>query len=76
MGPTWESHTDDIDWDAAGVALTSLESRLDSDKDHWSVVMKVDSSYLAIPEDEKRRILDVAGQKLERFAAVLQLDIH
>lgn len=76
MGPTWESRIDNIDWDAAGVALTSLESRLDSEKDHWGVTMKVDSSYLAISEDEERRILDVAGHKLERFAAVLQLDIR
>ena len=72
-GPAWESRIDDVDWDAAGTALASLESRLDKDKDHWNVTMKVDSSYLAISEDEERRILDVAGKKLERFAAVLQL---
>jgi len=76
LGPAWESRIDDVDWDAAEMALASLESRVDSDKDHWSITMKVDSSYLAISEDEERRILDVAGQKLERFAAVLRLDIH
>ena len=73
-GPVWESRIDDVDWDAAGTALASLESRLDKDKDNWSVAMKVDSSYLAISEDEERRIFDVTGEKLEKFAAVLQLD--
>ena len=74
-GPAWESRIDDVDWGAAEVALASLESRLDNDKDHWDVTMKVDSSYLAISEDEEQRILHLAGQKLERFVAVLQLDI-
>ena len=75
VGQAWESRIDDIDWGAAGMALTSLESRLDSDKDHWSVTVGVDSSHLAISEDEERRIFDVAGQKLERFSSVLRLDI-
>lgn len=76
VGPAWESHIDDVDWDAAGTALTSLESRLDDGKDHWGITMKVDSLYLAISEDEERRILDIAGKKLERFTAVLQLDVR
>ena len=76
VGPAWESRIDDFDWDAAGVALTSIKSRLDSEKDHWSVTIKVDSSYLAIFEDEERRILGVAGQKLERFSDILRLDIR
>jgi hypothetical protein len=76
VGPAWESRIDDVDWDAAGAALTSLESRLDNDKDHWSITMKVDSSHLSVSEDEERRIPLVAGQRLERFAAILQLDIH
>lgn len=74
-GPAWENRIGDVDWDAAGTALASLESRLDKDKDHWNVTMKVDSSYLTISKDEERRILDVSGQKLERFTTVLQLDI-
>ena len=76
VGPTWQSRIDDVDWDAAGKALTSLESRLDNDKDHWSITMKVDSLYLAISEDEEREILDVARRKLERFSPVLRLDIR
>jgi hypothetical protein len=76
VGPAWESRIDDVDWGAAGTALTSLESRLDEEKDHWSIVMTVDSPYLAISEDEERHIPGVIGQKLERFAAVLRLDIH
>ena len=75
MGQAWESRIDDVDWGAAGTALTSLESRLDNDKDHWSVTVGVDSSHLAISGDEERRILGVAGQKLERFSSVLRLDI-
>ena len=74
-GPTWESRIDDVDWEAAGKALASLESRLDKGKDHSNVTMKVDSSYLVISEDEERRILDVARRKLGRFVSVLQLDI-
>ena len=74
-GPAWESRIDDVDWGAAGEALASLESRLDKDRDHWNVTMKVDSSYLVISEDEERSILDVARRKLGRFVAVLQLDI-
>ena len=73
-GPAWESRIDDVDWDATGKALASLESRLDRDKDHWNVTMKVDSSYLVISEDEERHILDVARRKLGRFVDVLQLD--
>lgn len=57
------------------MALTSLESRLEEGKDHWNVAMKVDSSYLTISENEKRRILGALKQKLERFSAVLQLDV-
>jgi len=68
VGPTWESRIDDIDWDAAGIALTSLESRLDKEKDHWGVIMK----YLATSEDEERRVLDVSGLKLGRFSALLR----
>jgi len=74
VGPAWETHIDGVDWDAAGTALASLEPRLDEGKDHWSINVKVDSSYLPISEDEERRILDVAGQKLKRFSAVLHLD--
>lgn len=58
------------------MALTSLESRLDKDKDRWSITMRVDSSYLAVSEEEERQILDVAGQRLERFATALRLDVH
>ena len=76
VGQTWESHIDNVDWDAAGIALASLESRLDNDRDQWSVAVRVDSSYLAISEDEERRILDVARQKLERFSSVLRLDVR
>jgi len=75
VGPAWARRIDDVDWDAAGAALTSLESRLDEGKDHWSIAVKVDSSYLSICEDEERRILEILKQKLERFSAVLQLDI-
>ena len=76
MGPTWASRIDDVDWGAAGTALTSLESRLEEGKDHWSVIIKVDSSHLSISEDEQRRIVEVLEQRLERFSAVLQLDIR
>ena len=74
-GPAWESRINDVDWDAAGKALASLESRLDKGKDHWDVTMRIDSSYLVISEEEERRILDVAGRKLGRFVGILQLDI-
>jgi len=74
VGQTWESRIDDVDWGATGTALTSLESRLSRDKDNWSVTVAVNSFHLAISEDEERRILDVAGQKLERFSSVLRLD--
>ncbi|KAF9647174.1 hypothetical protein BDM02DRAFT_3117413 [Thelephora ganbajun] len=76
MGPAWASRIDNVDWDAVAVSLASLESRLDNNKDNWVVAMKVDSSYLPISGEEERQILDVAGQKLERFSAVLRLDIH
>lgn len=76
VGPAWASHIDDIDWDAAGTALASLESRLEEGKDHWSVTIEVDPSYLSISEDEERRIREALMQKLERFSAVLQLDIR
>jgi len=68
VGPAWESRIDDVDWDAAGIALTLLESRLDKEKDNWSVTM----GYLAISEDEERRILEVAGRKLGRFSTLLR----
>jgi len=76
VGPAWESRINDVDWDTAMMALTSLESRLDKDKDRWSITMRVDSSYLAVSEEEERQILDVAGQRLERFATALRLDVH
>ena len=76
IGPTWESRINDIDWDAAGMALATLESRLDKDTDHWSVVIKVDTAYLAISEDEERRILDVTRQKFGRFSSALRIDIR
>ena len=76
VGQTWESRIDDVDWGAAGTALTSLESRLSREKDHWSVTVAVNSSHLAISEDEEQQILDVAGRKLERFSSVLRLDTH
>lgn len=75
VGAAWASRIDDVDWDAAGIALTSLESRLKEGKDHWGVTMKVNSSY-AISQDEERRILEVLKQKLEKFSTVLQLDIR
>ena len=76
VGPAWENRIDEVDWDAAGTALTSLESRLDNDKDHWCITIKVDSSYLAISEDEEQRVLDLAGKKLEKFSSALQLDVR
>ena len=75
VGQTWESRIDDVDWGAAGISLASLESRLDNDKDHWSVTVGVNSSHLVISKEEERRILEVAGQKLEKFSSVLRLDI-
>lgn len=76
VGPTWESRIDDIDWDAAGTALATLESRLIDDVDHWSIVMRVDTACLVISEDEERRILDVTGQKFGRFSSALRIDIR
>ena len=76
VGPTWEGRISDIDWDAAGMALATLESRLNDDMDHWSVVIKVDTAYLAISEAEERRIMDVTGQKFERFSSALRIDIR
>jgi len=75
VGQTWESRIDDVDWEATGIALISLESRLDNDKDNWSIMVRVNSSHLGISEEEERRILYVVGQKLERFSSVLRLDI-
>lgn len=74
--PTWKVRIDEVDWDATVAALTLLESRLDPDRDHWDVSMKVDPSYLSASEDEERQILDIAKQKLGKFSAVLQLDTH
>jgi hypothetical protein len=76
VGPTWESRINDIDWNAAGTALATLESRLDNDMDHWSVMMRVNTAYFAISEDEERRILDVTGQKFGRFSSALRIDIR
>ena len=64
-----------MDWNAAGTPLTSLGSRLKEGKDNWSVTMKVDSSYLAVSEDEERQILGIAQRKLDEFSPVLRLDI-
>jgi hypothetical protein len=75
-GPAWVNRIDDADWDAVEMALTSLKSRLEEGKDQWNVSVMVDSSYLSIPEDEERQILEVLKQKLDKFSAVLQLDIR
>lgn len=74
VGQAWESRMDGVDWDAVGMSLTSLKSRLEEGKDNWSATMKVDSSYLSISEEEERRILDFAEKKLKTFSAALQLD--
>lgn len=76
VGPTWESRINGIDWDTAETALATLESRLLNEMDHWSIVIRVDTAYLVVSEDEERRILDVTGQKFERFASALRIDIR
>ena len=76
VGPSWETRINDVDWDGVGTALASLESRLEKDRDNWSITVDVDSSYLCFSRDEERRILGAAWQKLERFSSALQLDVR